>query len=56
MAKALSEAKENSWMDISKSMAKIWPFINIVFEQHELVEKAREAIGNIRQELGEKPT
>jgi hypothetical protein len=56
MAKTLSKAKENIWMDINKSMAEIWPFIQIVFEQHELVQKDREAIGKIREELGEKPT
>jgi ParB-like chromosome segregation protein Spo0J len=31
MAKTLSEAKENIWMDISKSMIEIWPLIQIVF-------------------------
>jgi hypothetical protein len=49
MAKTLSEAKENIWMDINKSMAEIWPFIQIMFEQHELVQKAREAIEKIRK-------
>jgi hypothetical protein len=55
MDKKLSEAKENIWMDISKSMAEIWPFIQIVFEQHELVQKARQEIEKIREELGERP-
>jgi predicted transcriptional regulator YdeE len=27
MDKTLSEAKENIWMDVNKSMAEIWPFI-----------------------------
>jgi hypothetical protein len=56
MAKTLSEAKENIWMDINKSMAEIWPLIQIVFEQHELVQRARQAIDKIREELGERPT
>ena len=43
-------------MDINKSMAEIWPLIQIGFEQHELVQKAREAIGKIREKLGDKPT
>ena len=55
MDKTLSKAKENIWMDISKSMVEIWPFIQFVFEQHELVQKARGAIENIREELGERP-
>ena len=37
MAKTISEANENIWVDISKSMEKIWPFIQIIFEQHDLV-------------------
>jgi hypothetical protein len=56
MDKTLFEAKENIWMDINKSMAEIWPFIQFVFEHHELVQKARQAIGKIREELGERPT
>jgi hypothetical protein len=55
MEKTLSEAKENIWMDINNSMAEIWPFIKIIFEQHELVQKAIEAIEKIREELGEIP-
>lgn len=55
MAKTLLEAKENIWMDISKSMIEIWPLIQIVFEQHELVQRARQAIDKIREELGERP-
>jgi hypothetical protein len=42
-------------MDIRKSMAEIWPFIQIIFEQHELVQKAREEIEKIMEELGERP-
>jgi ABC-type branched-subunit amino acid transport system ATPase component len=43
-------------MDISKSMTEIWPLIQIVIEQHELVQRARQAIDKIREELGERPT
>jgi len=56
MAKTLSEAKENIWMDINKYMAQIWPFIKIIFEQHELVQKARKENEKIREDLGEIPT
>ena len=49
MAKTLLEVKENIWMDINKSMEEICPFIQIVFEQHELLQKAREAIRMIRE-------
>jgi hypothetical protein len=56
MAKTLAQSKENIWIDINKSMAEIWPSIQIIFEQHELVQKAREAIEKIKEELGEIPT
>ena len=56
MVKTLSEAKENIWMDINKSMVEIWPVIQIIFEQHEIVQKSIEAIEKIREELGEIPT
>jgi hypothetical protein len=50
MAKTLAQAKENIWVDISKSMSEIWPSIHIIFEQHELVHKARGAIEIIKEE------
>jgi hypothetical protein len=56
MAKTLSEAKENIWIDICKSMTKIWPLIQIMFEKHELVQRSKQAIDKIRGELGERPT
>jgi hypothetical protein len=48
MAKTIAQAKENIWVDIIKSMVEIWPSIQIIFEQHELVQKVREAIGKIK--------
>jgi hypothetical protein len=54
MAKTPSEAKENIWIHIFQSMTEIWPLIQILFEKHELVQRAREAINKIRGELGEK--
>jgi len=49
MAKTLSEAKENIWMDIIKSMVEIWPFIQKPIKQHELVQKSRQAIEKIQE-------
>jgi hypothetical protein len=37
-------------------MSEIWPSIQIIFEQHELVQKARRSIEIIKEELGERPT
>jgi hypothetical protein len=56
VGKTLAEAKENIWMDISKSINEIWPMVQIMFEQHELVSRSRQAIDRIKGELGEMPT
>jgi len=56
MENTLAQAKENIWIDINKSMTKIWPSIQIIFEQHELIKKARGSIEIIKEQLGEKPT
>jgi predicted RNase H-like nuclease (RuvC/YqgF family) len=56
VGKTLAEAKETIWMDISKSINEIWPMVQIMFEQHELVLRSRQAIDRIKGELGEMPT
>jgi hypothetical protein len=56
VGKTLAEAKENIWMDISKSINEIWPMVQIMFEQHELVLRSKQAIDKIKGELGEMPT
>jgi hypothetical protein len=54
--KTLAEAKENIWTDISKSINEIWPMVQIMFDQHDLVLKSRHTIDRIRTELGEMPS
>ena len=44
------------WMDISKSINEIWPMVQIMFKQNELVQRSMLAIEKIRGELGEMPT
>jgi FtsZ-binding cell division protein ZapB len=39
--KTLAEAKENIWTYISNSINEIWPMVQIMFEQHDLVLKSR---------------
>jgi hypothetical protein len=56
LGKTLAEAKENIWMDISKSMVEIWPLVQIMFEQYELVLRSRQAIDKTKGELGEMAT
>jgi len=55
-AKTLAEAKENIWMDIYKSMIEIWPLIQIMYEQHEMIQRSKNAIDKIRGELEGRPT
>jgi hypothetical protein len=54
--KTLAEVKENVWNDITKSINEIWPMIQIMFEQNELVQRSKQAIEKIRLELGDMPT
>jgi hypothetical protein len=54
--KTLAEVKENVWTDITKSINEIWPMIQIMFEQNELVQRSKQAIENSRVELGDRPT
>jgi hypothetical protein len=54
--KTLAEVKENVWTDITKSINEIWPMIQIMFEQNELVQRSKQAIEKIRVELGDRPT
>ena len=54
--KTLAEAKENIWMDISKSINEIWHMVQIMFEKNELVLRSMQTIDKIKGELGEMPT
>jgi hypothetical protein len=52
----LAKAKENICTDIEKSINEIWPMVQIMFEQHDMVLKSRQAIDRIRAKLGEMPS
>jgi hypothetical protein len=54
--KTLAEVKELVWTDISKSIHEIWPMVQIMFEQNELLERSKQAVEKIRSELGDMPT
>ena len=41
VGKTLAKVKELVWMDISKSINEIWPMVQIMFEQNELLEKRK---------------
>ena len=49
----MAEVKENVWTHITKYINEIWPMIQIMFEQNELVQRSKQAIEKITVELGE---
>lgn len=51
----LGRVKDIIWNNIINGMNEIWPSIQIIFEQKELVEKDREAISATNEELGDMP-
>jgi hypothetical protein len=53
--KTLAEVKELVWTDIAKSINEIWPMVQIMFEQNELLERSKQAVEKIRTELGDMP-
>jgi hypothetical protein len=53
--KTLAEVKELVWTDITKSINEIWPMVQIMFEQNELLERSKQAVEKIRIELGDMP-
>jgi DNA gyrase/topoisomerase IV subunit A len=41
VGKTLAEVKKSVWIDITKSMNEIWPMVQIMFEQNELVQRSK---------------
>lgn len=41
-------------MDINKSITNLWPSIEIIFEEEELLEKSKEVITEVKKDLGHK--
>ena len=55
MERPLSELKEILWYNIIQLIKKVWPFIQIIYEQQDLVSWALEEIEKAREELGKMP-
>lgn len=55
LQKPLGDMKEILWANIIDSINDVWPFIQVIFEQTELVKLATEAIHKTMEELGDKP-
>ena len=52
MAQNLAQAKETIWIEINDAMSEIWPSIQIIFEQQELINKSKETVAEIKVDLG----
>ena len=55
LQKPLGQTKEFLWANIIDSVNDIWPSIQVIFEQTELVKVATEAIKKVKEDLGEQP-
>lgn len=51
----MAQAKKQLWANIIEVVNDIWPSIQVIYEQKDLVKSAREAIQKIKEELGKKP-
>ena len=51
----LGDMKEILWTNIIDSINDVWPSIQVIFEQTELVKVATKAILKTMEELGDKP-
>ena len=57
MAQTLSQAKENIWTNINATIIDIWPVIQIIFEQEELIQILKKTlIEHVWEILGDKST
>ena len=43
------------WTNIINSVNDIWPSIQVIFEQKELIKEVSEAIQKVKEELGDRP-
>ena len=51
----MAQTKQHLWANIIESINDIWPSIQVIYEQKDLVKAARESIQKIKEELGKKP-
>jgi len=51
----LGDMKEILWANVVNSINNVWPSIQVIFEQTEVVKVATKAIHKTMEELGDKP-
>ena len=50
----LAQDKQQLWANIINSVNDIWPSIQVIFKQKELIKEASDAIQKVKEELGKK--
>jgi len=55
LQKPLGKTKEMLWANIIHSINDIWPSIQVIFEQTELVKVATKTIQKLKEDLGDQP-
>ena len=55
MAHTLARDKESIWIETNETITEIWPSIQIIFQQEELIHKSKEVVKEIKTYLGQKP-
>lgn len=55
ISQIIGEAKENIWLNINESIIELWPSIEIIFEQKELLHKSKVVVAEAKEDLIHKP-
>jgi len=51
----LTKAKNNIWKNINANITDMWPSIQVIFEQEELVHRVKVATQNTRVDIEHRP-
>ena len=54
LAEPLAQSKQQLWANIINFFNDIWPSIQVIFEQKNLIKEASEAVQKVKEELGKK--
>ena len=55
LTEPIGKAKEKLWANIIDSINDIWPSIQVIFEQIDLIKQATKSIERVKTELGDVP-
>lgn len=55
ISQTIAQAKESIQLDINESMTNLWPSIEIIFDQEELLERSKRVIVEVKKDMGHNP-